>query len=103
MEHPMWTIFYPTFLIASLPTNLVYIGFFLFVEIGILTVAACYFAAADGAQSAPIALKRTGGAGWLIAGLIGWYLTFALLLKASLVELPPGNTAKFFAKSRKVE
>jgi len=101
MFRSVWTIFNLTFLIASLPTNLVYIGIFFFVEVGFLTVAACYFAAADGAQSASIALKKTGGAACFIAGMIGWYLTFALLLQDSVVELPLGSTARFFAKSRK--
>jgi len=103
VEHPVWTIFNLTFLIASLPTNLVCIEIFLFIEIGFLTVVVCYFAAADGAQSASIALKKTGGAACFIAGLIGWYLTFAPLLKDSLVELPLGDTSKSFAKSRKAE
>jgi len=103
VEHPVWTIFNLTFLIASLPTNLVYIGVFLFVEVGFLTVAACYFAAADGAKSASIPLKKIEGAACFIAGLIGWYLTFPPLLKDSLLELPLGDTSKIFAKSRKAK
>jgi hypothetical protein len=59
-------------LIASLPSNLVYIFIFFFVDLGFLTVAASYFAAADGKESASIALKKTGGAFCFIAGLIGW-------------------------------
>jgi Fic family protein len=34
---------------------------------------------------------------------IGWYLTFALLLNDSIVELPLYDTSRFFAKRRKAE
>jgi succinate-acetate transporter protein len=90
-----------TFLVASLPTNLVYIAIFFLVDIGFLTVAASYFAAADGHHASSIALKKTGGVFCFLAGLVGWYLTFHLLLKDSLVELPLGDTSRFFRKSRK--
>lgn len=68
----MWTVFVLTFLVASLPTNLVYIAIFFTVDLGFLTVAASYFAAADGNETASIALKKAGGAFCFIAGLIGW-------------------------------
>ena len=31
------------------------------------------------------------------------YLTFAILLKDSIVELPLGDTSRYFAKTRKTE
>ncbi|KAH7391965.1 GPR1/FUN34/yaaH family-domain-containing protein [Pyrenochaeta sp. MPI-SDFR-AT-0127] len=97
----LWTVFTLTFLIASLPTNLVYIGIFFTVELGFLLVASCYFAAADGNLAASNALKKGGGGFCFIAGLIGWYLTFHLLLKDSIIELPLGDTSKYFAKKEK--
>lgn len=68
----MWTVFALTFLIASLPTNLVYIGIFFTVELGFLLVAASYFAAADGHAASSIALKKGGGGFCFVAGVIGW-------------------------------
>ncbi|KAL1794435.1 hypothetical protein ACET3X_007856 [Alternaria dauci] len=97
----MWTVFALVFLVASLPTNLVYIIIFFCVELGFLLVSASYFAVADGNPAASISLKKGGGAFCFLAGLTGWYLTFALLLKDSIVELPLGDTSRFFAKSRK--
>lgn len=115
----VWTVFVLTFLIASLPTNLVYILIFFTVDLGFVTVAASYFAAADGNEAASIALKKAGGVFCFIAGLIGWhvfhllrranrltfprYLTFHLLLKDSIVELPLGDTSRYFAKTRKTQ
>ncbi|KAI8935816.1 hypothetical protein NX059_007333 [Plenodomus lindquistii] len=99
----LWTVFALTFVIAALPTNLVYIGIFFTVEVGFLLVAASYFALADGNDAAGISLKKGGGAFCFVAGLIGWYLTFALLLKDSIVELPLGDTSRYFAKSRKTQ
>lgn len=60
------------FLIASLPTNLVYILIFLFVELGFLFVGASYFAAADGHAASSIGLKKAGGVFCFLAGLVGW-------------------------------
>ncbi|KAL6709746.1 hypothetical protein ACN47E_001175 [Coniothyrium glycines] len=97
----LWTVFTLTFLIASLPTNLVYIIIFFTVEIGFLLISASYFAIADGNATASVALKKGGGAFCFLAGLTGWYLTFHLLLKDSIVELPLGDTSRYFAKSRK--
>ncbi|KAF2001530.1 hypothetical protein P154DRAFT_489895 [Amniculicola lignicola CBS 123094] len=99
----LWTVFVLTFLIASLPTNLVYILIFFTVDIAFLLVAASYFAAADGHASSAIGLKKAGGVFCFIAGLIGWYLTFAILLKDSIVEFPLGDTSRYFAKTRKTE
>ncbi|KAH7564128.1 hypothetical protein BM1_01175 [Bipolaris maydis] len=99
----MWTVFTLAFLVASLPTNLVYIIIFFTVELGFLLVAASYFAIADGHARASSALKKGGGAFCFLSGLTGWYLEFALLLKDSIVELPLGDTSRFFAKSRKTE
>ncbi|KAI4645652.1 uncharacterized protein J4E79_010830 [Alternaria viburni] len=98
----MWTVFALVFLVASLPTNLVYIIIFFCVELGFLLVSASYFATADGHPTSSVALKKGGGAFCFLAGLTGWYLTFALLLKDSIVELPLGDTSRFFAK-RKAE
>ncbi|KAJ5059507.1 GPR1/FUN34/yaaH family-domain-containing protein [Bipolaris maydis] len=97
------TVFTLAFLVASLPTNLVYIIIFFTVELGFLLVAASYFAIADGHARASSALKKGGGAFCFLSGLTGWYLEFALLLKDSIVELPLGDTSRFFAKSRKTE
>jgi succinate-acetate transporter protein len=99
----VWTVFALVFLVASLPTNLVYIIIFFCVELGFLLVSASYFAVADGHPDASISLKKGGGAFCFLAGLTGWYLTFALLLKDSIVELPLGDTSRFFAKSRKAQ
>ncbi|KAG9185937.1 hypothetical protein G6011_02493 [Alternaria panax] len=98
----MWTVFALVFLVASLPTSVVYIIIFFCVEVGFLLVSASYFAVADGHPEASIALKKGGGAFCFLAGLTGWYLTFALLLNDSIVELPLGDTSRFFAK-RKAE
>ena len=118
----MWTVFALVFLVASLATNLVYILIFFFVELGFLLVAVSYFAVADGHPAASVNLKKGGGAFCFLAGLTGfvlfpyklqvahaltshlrsyrWYLTFALLLNDSIVELPIGNTSRFFAKRK---
>ena len=68
-----------TFLIASLPTNLVYIGIFFTVDVAFVLVASSYFAAADGNLSASVGLKKAGGAFCFVAGLIGWYFSFQLI------------------------
>ncbi|KAF2714589.1 hypothetical protein K504DRAFT_420530 [Pleomassaria siparia CBS 279.74] len=99
----LWTVFVLTFLIASLPTNLANIIIFFTVDVAFLVLAASYFADADGNHVAAVALKKTGGVFCFLAGLTGWYLTFAILLKDSLVELPLGDTSRYFAKSRKTE
>ncbi|KAM0820412.1 putative Acyl-CoA dehydrogenase NM domain-like protein [Seiridium cardinale] len=67
----LWTVFVLTFLVALLPTNLVYIGMFFTVDLGFLLIAAQYFAEADGNHRAAIDLKKTGGDLCFIAGLIG--------------------------------
>ncbi|KAF2496990.1 hypothetical protein BU16DRAFT_458943, partial [Lophium mytilinum] len=99
----LWTIFVFTFFIASIPTNVVYIALFFLVDLGFLSIAASYFATADGHASAALGLQKAGGAFCFIAGLVGWYLTTHLLIKDSLYELPLGDTSRFFAKTRKVE
>jgi len=68
----VWTVFVLAFLVASLPTNFVYILIFFFVELGFLTVAASYFAAADGKEIAALGLKKSGGVFCFLAGLVGW-------------------------------
>ncbi|KPM44573.1 hypothetical protein AK830_g2013 [Neonectria ditissima] len=68
----IWTIFVLTFLIASLPTNVVYILIFTFVDLGFLLVSASYFALADGNSGTAIGLKKAGGAFCFLAGLVGW-------------------------------
>lgn len=97
----LWTVFVFTFLIASLPSNLAYILVFLFVDLGFLTVAASYFALADGKSASATALKKSGGVFCFLAGLVGWYIVFHLLLKESLLELPLGDTSRFFGKKKK--
>ena len=97
----LWTVFVFTFLIASLPSNVAYIAVFFLVDLGFLTVAASYFAAADGHHAASVALQKSGGVFCFVAGLIGWYIVLHLLLKDSLGELPLGDTSRYFAKTRR--
>lgn len=99
----VWTVFVLMFLIAVLPTNLAYILIFIFVELGFLFIAVSYFAAADGFPEASVITKKVGGANCFVAGLVGWYLTLHLLIKDSIIELPLGDTSRYFTKSRKVE
>ncbi|KAM0418508.1 hypothetical protein ACHAPD_004867 [Fusarium lateritium] len=99
----IWSVFVLTFLIASLPTNVVFILIFVFVELGFLFVAASYFSTADGHLAAAKRLKQTGGVFCFLAGLVGWYLTTHLLIKDSIVELPLGDTSKYFKKAWKQE
>lgn len=68
----VWTVFAVVFLVASLPTNLVYIAIFFTVVLGFLLVASSYFALADGNIAASIALKKGGGGSCFVSGLIGW-------------------------------
>ncbi|CAE7179974.1 hypothetical protein P3342_002540 [Pyrenophora teres f. teres] len=99
----MWTVLTLTFLIASLPTNLVFISIFFTVELGFLLTSASYFAAADGHPNSALALKKGGGGFCFVSGIIGWYMMFHLLLKDSIVELPLGDTSRYFAKTRKIQ
>jgi succinate-acetate transporter protein len=62
------------FLVASLPTNIVYILIFTFVDIAFLLIAASYFALADGHDSSATGLKKAGGVFCFLAGLVGWYV-----------------------------
>ncbi|KAM3520595.1 hypothetical protein NHJ13051_006756 [Beauveria bassiana] len=96
----LWTIFILTFLVASITSNLVSIMIYLFVDIGFLLTAASNFAKADGYTSAGRSLQIAGGANLFIAGLLGWYLVFHLLLKDEVVELPLGDTSKYFVRKR---
>ncbi|KAL4815057.1 GPR1/FUN34/yaaH family-domain-containing protein [Aspergillus spinulosporus] len=96
----LWTVFVFTFLVASLPSNIAYILVFLLVDLGFLTVAASYFAQADGHAASAVALKKAGGAFCFVAGLIGWYIVFHLLLQDSLLDLPLGDTSRFFGKRK---
>lgn len=88
-------------LVGVLPTNFVFIAIFFTVDIAFLTVASSYFAEADGAHASSVMLKKTGGAFCFVAGIFGWYLTFHLLMKDSMVELPLGDTSRFFGKSKR--
>ncbi|KAK1976677.1 GPR1/FUN34/yaaH family-domain-containing protein [Colletotrichum cereale] len=97
----IWSVFVLAYLVACLPTNVVYILIFVFVEVALVTIAASYFAAADGNHTVSIGLKKAGGVFAFFAGLVGWYLTFHLLLKDSVVELPLGDTSQYFPKTRK--
>ncbi|KAL4996487.1 GPR1/FUN34/yaaH family-domain-containing protein [Aspergillus recurvatus] len=96
----LWTVFVFTFLIASLPSNIAYILVYLFVDLGFLTVAASYFAKADGHASSAVALQKAGGAFCFVAGLVGWYIVFHLLLQDSLLDLPLGGTSRLFGKRK---
>jgi succinate-acetate transporter protein len=72
MTRTVWTIFAIVFLVASLPTNLVYIAIFFTVVVGFLLVTASYFALADGHVAASVALKKGGGGFCFVSGLVGW-------------------------------
>ncbi|OHF01772.1 hypothetical protein CORC01_02963 [Colletotrichum orchidophilum] len=96
----IWSVFVLAYLVATIPTNVVYILIFIFVELCFVLVAASYFAAADGHHTASIGLKKSGGVFAFLAGLLR-YLTFHLLLKDSLIELPLGDTSQYFPKTRK--
>ncbi|CEJ88829.1 Putative Acetate transporter [[Torrubiella] hemipterigena] len=96
----LWTIFVFTFLVASIPTHIVNILIFFFVDLGFLAIAAAYFAKADGHATAATGLNKAGGVFCFLAGLVGWYLTFHLLLKDDLVELPLGDVSHYFRKWR---
>ncbi|KAL4782624.1 GPR1/FUN34/yaaH family-domain-containing protein [Aspergillus varians] len=96
----LWTVFVFTFLIASLATNIAYIIVFLFVDLGFLLVAASYFAKADGYAESALALQKSGGVFCFLAGLIGWYIVFHLLLQDSILDLPLGDTSRFFGKRK---
>jgi len=97
----MWTVFVFTFLIASLPTNIAYILVFLFVDLGFLMVAASYFAMADGHAASSTALKKSGGVFCFVAGLVGWYIVFHLMLQDSLLDIPLGDTSRLFGKKHR--
>lgn len=99
----LWTVFVFTFLIASLPSNIAYILVFFFVDLGFLFVAASYFALADGHDASSVGLKKAGGVFCFLAGLVGWYIVFHLLLKDSLVDLPLGDTRRYFGKKKRAE
>lgn len=74
----MWTVFNTTFLVGSLPTNLVYIVIFAGVEIGFALISASYFVLADGHTDRSVALKKSGGAFCFLAGMFGWYVEMSL-------------------------
>lgn len=97
----MWTVFVLIFFIAVIPTNIVFILIFFFVDLGFLLVASSYFAEADGHHTAAVALQKTAGVSCFVAGLIGWYLTLHHLLKDTLGELPLGDTSRYFKKVTK--
>lgn len=96
----IWTVFVFTFFVASLPSNIAYILIFLLVDLGFLTVAASYFATADGHAASALALQKSGGVFCFLAGLVGWYVVFHLLLQDSLLDLPLGDTSRFFGKRK---
>ena len=93
-----WTIFVFTFLVASLPSNIAYILVFFLVDIGFLTVAASYFAKADGHAAAA---QKSGSVFCFLAGLAGWYIVFHLLLQDLILDLPLGDTSRYFGKTGK--
>lgn len=99
----LWTVFVFTFLVASLPSNIAYILVFFLVDLGFLTVAASYFAKADGHAASAVALQKAGGVFCFLAGLIGWYIVFHLLLQDSLLDLPLGDTSRYFGKKNKAQ
>ncbi|KAF4873937.1 Acetate transporter protein patA [Colletotrichum siamense] len=68
----IWSVFVLAYLVATLPTNVVYILIFIFVELCFVLVAASYFALADGHATAAVGLKKSGGVFAFLAGLVGW-------------------------------
>ncbi|CAG8955118.1 hypothetical protein HYFRA_00007133 [Hymenoscyphus fraxineus] len=98
----MWSVLNLFFLFGSLPTNLVYIGIFFFVEMAFVLIAGSYFATADGHASAATALKKTGGVFAFLAGLLGYYTVANLMCQVALFwHFPMGDTSRFFVKARK--
>jgi hypothetical protein len=70
----VWTVFNTTFLVGSLPTNLVYIVIFGGVEVGFALISASYFLLADGHADRSVAIKKAGGAFCFLAGMFGWHV-----------------------------
>lgn len=95
------TVFIFTFLVASLPGNFAYLLIFFLIDLGFLTVAASYFAKADGHAAAVVVLRKSSGVSCFLAGLIGWYIVFHLLLQDSLLDLPLGEKSQYFRKKKK--
>ncbi|KAL1867860.1 hypothetical protein Daus18300_006135 [Diaporthe australafricana] len=94
----VWTVFVFALLIAVIPTNITFIVIFIFLVLGFLFVASSYFAAADGHPGASVSLKKVGGVFCFLAGLGGWYLTFHHLTAESLLDIPLGDTSRYFGK-----
>ncbi|KAL2279225.1 hypothetical protein FJTKL_13599 [Diaporthe vaccinii] len=97
----LWTVFVFALLVAVIPTNITFIVIFIFLVLGFLFVASSYFAAADGHAAASINLKKAGGVFCFLAGLGGWYLTFHHLTAESLLDIPLGDTSRYFGKKNK--
>ena len=74
----------------------------LYICLGFLFLAAYYFALADGLTLVAPKLQVAGGVFCFLAGLTGWYLTFALLLQDAIVTLPLGDTSHLFTKNRRL-
>ncbi|KAL5049148.1 GPR1/FUN34/yaaH family-domain-containing protein [Aspergillus fruticulosus] len=96
----LWMVFVFTFLVTPLPSNIAYILVYLFIDLGFLAVAASYFAKADGHGATVVALQKAGGAFCFLAGLMGWYIVFHLLLQDSLLDLQLGDTSRLFGKRK---
>lgn len=97
----LWTVFALTSLVASLPSSIAYLLDFFLVDLSFLTVAASYFAKADGHAAAAVTLQKSGGVFCFLAGWIGWYIVLHLLLQDSLLGLPLGETLRYFGKKKK--
>ncbi|KAG6361753.1 hypothetical protein INS49_009981 [Diaporthe citri] len=97
----LWTVFVFALLVAVIPTNLTFIVIFIFLVLGFLFVASSYFAAADGHATASVNLRKAGGVFCFLAGLGGWYLTFHRLTAESLLDIPLGDTSRYFGKKTK--
>ena len=89
-----WTVFVFTFHVSSLPNNIAH----LLVSFGRLRlphcpVAASYFAKANGHAAAVVVLQNSSGVFCFLAGSVGWYIVFHLLLQDSLLDLSLGETS----------
>ncbi|QSZ28932.1 hypothetical protein DSL72_003439 [Monilinia vaccinii-corymbosi] len=95
----VWSVLNLFFLIGSLPSNLVYIGIYFFVELSFTLVSASSFCAADGNTATAAVLKKTAGAFAFIAGMLGYYTVGHLMCQQALFfDFPMGDTGRFFRK-----
>ncbi|BCS25009.1 uncharacterized protein APUU_41453S [Aspergillus puulaauensis] len=90
------------FLVCSLRTNIVFVFIFVFLEAGVLLLAASYWYLAQGLQEAALRLEKAGGACVFVFSVAGWYLLFSIMLQSVdfPISLPVGDlSTRFEGKS----